>query len=193
MIISCKVPQDFPAGTYFRNGHGRFVADDGAKIAHMFDGDGLVNAITFDPENHPNQLLFRNRFVRTKGYQTDILTKTMSARGVFGTMRSGGVLNNAFRLDCKNVANTNVLYSSESNSMDKKGKLYALWEGGRPHALDPLTLETDVAGESTLHGILEKEKEFSAHPRWDPENKVWINFGSVVNPIDNVTKVIFFI
>lgn len=62
-ILDMKLPADFPVGTYFRNGHGRFTADDGTPVIHPFDGDGMVVAMTFDPEN--NRVMFRNRFVET--------------------------------------------------------------------------------------------------------------------------------
>jgi len=184
-VIPCKLPHDFPPGTYFRNGHGRFVADDGTTTAHMLDGDGMITALTFDPENYPNQALFRNRFVRTIGYLTDKETKKMSARGVFGTMRSGGLIGNAFRTNFKNVANTNILYRPSSTNANNE-KLFALWEAGRPHVLDPLTLKTYHVKESTLNGILKDEKEFSAHPvTLYPRLKPNLEFG-ILN--DNLSR-----
>lgn len=62
-VLDMKLPSDFPVGTYYRNGHGRFEADDGTPVIHPFDGDGMVVAMTFDPIN--NRVLFRNKFVET--------------------------------------------------------------------------------------------------------------------------------
>lgn len=133
------MPLDFPIGTYFRNGHGRFVADDGTTVIHPFDGDGLIAAITFDPVK--GRLLFRNKFVETKAYIEDKKTRTMSQRGVFGTKRSGGFLGNIFRADFKNVANTNVVFSGKT--------LYALWDGENlPPSL--LTISDAISNQSLV-------------------------------------------
>eukprot|EP00586_Coscinodiscus_wailesii_P006940 CAMPEP_0172492182 /NCGR_PEP_ID=MMETSP1066-20121228/23219_1 /TAXON_ID=671091 /ORGANISM="Coscinodiscus wailesii, Strain CCMP2513" /LENGTH=619 /DNA_ID=CAMNT_0013261649 /DNA_START=859 /DNA_END=2719 /DNA_ORIENTATION=- len=180
-ILKCDIPKDFPSGTYYRNGHGRFESDDGVKAIHMFDGDGLMNAVTFNPQQ--KQILFRNRFVRTEGYVEDKATGKMSKRGVFGTMRSGGFWNNFFHVDVKNVANTSVVYHAK--------RLFALWEGGRPHELDPLTLKSideDKRG-SDLGGLLDKNPEFSAHPRIDPETETLVNFGYVVDIVTGIAKI----
>ena len=172
-IIGIDLPDDFPVGTYYRNGHARFEADDGTKVLHPFDGDGMIVGMTFDPEN--KRMLFRNKFIETKGYMEDKATGKMSARGIFGTMRSGGLLANAFRTSNKNVANTNVVHCGDT--------LYALWEGGRPYELNPLTLENKngpgASGETTLGGLCEN---FSAHLRYDPKNKVYVNFGVNFDP-----------
>lgn len=105
-------------------------------------------------------------------------TGTMSKRGIFGTMRSGGILANMFRSDFKNVANTNALYAG--------GKLYALWEGGKPYMLDPLSLANvegpGIDGETDLDGLLSDGRTISAHPRYDAEKDVWISFGSQFDP-----------
>ena len=173
------LPDDFPVGTYYRNGHARFEADDGTNVLHPFDGDGMIVAMTFDPTN--KRMLFRNSFIETKGYVQDKATGKMSARGIFGTMRSGGMLANAFRTANKNVANTNVVHCGNT--------LYALWEGGRPYELDPLTLKNKkgpgVSGETSLDGLV--DKQFSAHPRYDPKNKVYVNFGVDFDPSSGTT------
>ena len=86
-------------------------------MLHPFDGDGMIVAMTFDPEK--KRMLFRNKFIETKGYMEDKATGKMSARGIFGTMKSGGILANAFQTDNKNVANTNVVHCGDS--------IYTLW------------------------------------------------------------------
>jgi all-trans-8'-apo-beta-carotenal 15,15'-oxygenase len=177
------LPSDFPVGTYYRNGHGRFESDDGVRVQHMFDGDGLVSAVTFDPER--KKILFRNRFVRTEGFLKDKETGTMSKPGVFGTKVSGGFFQNLFRTDFKNVANTHVLYSND-------GVLYALWEAGWPHKLDPFTLENDVVKEpkgTDLDGLLKEGDVFAAHYRYDPETQHYVSFGAKLNPAQGNTKI----
>jgi all-trans-8'-apo-beta-carotenal 15,15'-oxygenase len=175
LLSNINLPNDFAPGTYYRNGHARFEADDGQKVLHPFDGDGMIVAMTFDPKQ--NQILFRNKFIETNGYMQDKETGKMSQRGIFGTMKSGGIFSNAFRTEFKNVANTNVVHVGDS--------LYALWEGGLPYLLDPLTLENKngpgLKGESDLDGDI-KTDNFSAHLRYDPLNKVYVNFSVKFDP-----------
>lgn len=174
-LLDIALPPDFPKGTYYRNGHARFEADDGTRVLHPFDGDGMIVAMTFDAENQ--RMLFRNKFVQTQGYMEDQRTGKMSARGLFGTMRSGGIWANAFRTAHKNVANTHVVHCGDT--------LYALWEGGLPYALDPLSLENKkgpgIAGETDLDGLI-VTKNFAAHWRYDPKNKVYVNFAVDYDP-----------
>lgn len=175
------LPSDFPTGTYYRNGHARFYADDGTPVLHPFDADGMIVAMTFDSTT--KQMLFRNRFVESEGYLADKATGGMSERGLFGTMKTGGLLNNAFRMGYKHVANTNVIHAGDD--------LYALWEGGKPYVLDPLTLRNKggpgKVGMTDLNGLV--NENFSAHPRYDPVRKTYVNFGSVFNPIKSEFKV----
>lgn len=176
------LPPDFPTGTVYRNGHARFCADDDTPCLHPFDADGMIVAMTFDASK-PNQVLFRNKFVETEGYIKDKEMGGMSQRGLFGTKKSGGRIANLFQMDYKHVANTNVIHSGDS--------LYALWEGGLPYLLDPLTLQNKngrgKAGLSDLNGLL--SDNFSAHPRYDPVRKTYVNFGSVFDPIKSEFKV----
>lgn len=112
------------------------------------------------------------------GLRSDkVLLMVMFIRGMFGTVKSGGILKNAFDLRKKNVANTNILYWGQ--------KLVALWEGGLPHSMDPISLET--IGESTLGGVLGRGETLTAHPRYDPVKARQIFFSADVGPI--TTKV----
>lgn len=173
--LRVELPKDFPSGTYYRNGGARYEADDGTKVLHPFDADGMIVAMTFDSEE--NEILFRNKFVETKGYIEDKATGKMSARGIFGTMRSGGFFANAFRTDFKNVGNTNVVHVGDD--------LYALWEGGLPYKLDPLTLKNKNGpgekGETNLDGSIATDS-FAAHLRYDPVNKSYVNFAVKFDP-----------
>lgn len=60
-IVGGPIPKDLK-GTLFRNGHAKFDVG-GTKIAHPFDGDGMISAFTFNQ----GKAFFRNRFVRTTG------------------------------------------------------------------------------------------------------------------------------
>lgn len=69
------------------------------------------------------------------------------------------------------------------------GKLLALWEGGLPHQIDPLSLST--IGASEVGGVLEPPgSTFAAHPRLDPANDRVVNFSYKPNPVTG-TKVTF--
>lgn len=65
---TCQVieTKDLPVdleGTYYRNGGAKY--DIGAdKVLHPFDADGMIAALTIQDQS----LIFRNRYVRTKGF-----------------------------------------------------------------------------------------------------------------------------
>jgi len=139
-------------GTLFRNGPGQLDMN-GEKYGHPFDGDGMVCAISFkDGKAH-----FTNQFVKTREFLAEKKAGRVLYRGVFGTQKKGGWLNNIFDLHNKNVANTNVVYQG--------GKLLALWEAARPYALDPKSLDT--LGQESFDGKLAAGQVFTAHPRKD--------------------------
>jgi all-trans-8'-apo-beta-carotenal 15,15'-oxygenase len=150
--IEGKIPEEL-YGTLFRNGPG-LLEVNGHSIHHPFDGDGMISAIAFDK----GRAYFRNRFVRTEGFIREQQAGKILYRGVFGTQKPGGWLANAFDVQLKNIANTNIIYWG--------GKLLALWEAAEPHRLDPKTLAT--LGKDCLDGILEEGNAFAAHPRIDP-------------------------
>jgi all-trans-8'-apo-beta-carotenal 15,15'-oxygenase len=140
-------------GTLFRNGPG-LLDIHGIPLRHPFDGDGMIAKITFLADGRAH---FRNRYVRTEGYVREQEAGKMLYRGVFGTQRPGGWLNNIFDLKLKNIANTNIIYWGD--------KLLALWEAAEPYRLDPKTLDT--IGLDYLDGILKPGDAFAAHPRFD--------------------------
>jgi len=163
--IDGTIPPDLN-GTLFRNGPG-LLEIGGLPIHHPFDGDGMISAIAFrDGRAH-----YRNRYVRTEGYVEEQKAGTIRYRGVFGTQKPGGWLANAFDLQTKNIANTQVIYWGD--------KLLALWEAAQPHRLDPETLET--LGIDDLGGILEPGEAFAAHPRIDPSSQFNGGKPSLVN------------
>ena len=96
--------------------------------------------------------------MRTEGWLAEEQAGQFLYRGVFGTQKPGGPLDNALDLRLKNIANTHVVRLGD--------QLLALWEAAEPHALDPETLET--RGITLLDGVLRKGDAFSAHPRFDP-------------------------
>ncbi|MBJ7330948.1 MAG: carotenoid oxygenase family protein, partial [Solirubrobacteraceae bacterium] len=148
-------------GTLYRNGPGRLEVG-GQPLGHMFDGDGMLSMFAFDGSG---DVTYRNRYVRTSHYLAGRHSDGAPMRGL-GTLKPGGPLANALRLPV-NVANTSVVMHG--------GELLALWEGGKPHALDPDTLETK--GVYDYDGELKWLGAFSAHPKIDPLTGELFNFG----------------
>jgi all-trans-8'-apo-beta-carotenal 15,15'-oxygenase len=159
-IADNSIPKDL-IGTYYKNGHAKFMVGKD-KILHPFDGDGMITALTIND----GSILFRNKYVRTKGYVLERGTKRISYRNSFGTQKPGGIFANIFDLNIKNVANTNVIYHD--------GKLLALWEGGLPYRLEADILRTQ--GEYTCRGLLKRGDGFSAHPRHDATTGNLVSF-----------------
>ncbi len=169
-VIKGKVPQSLK-GTFYRNGPGRLERNN-QWVHHPFDGDGMISAMEFKK----GIVSFTNKFVRTKEWEKEEKAGKFLYRGVFGTQKAGGVLNNAFDTRLKNIANTNVVKLG--------GELLALWEASSPHSLDPENLRT--IGISTLKNTLKKGEAFSAHPRFDPghngKEPKMVTFGVTTGP-----------
>jgi all-trans-8'-apo-beta-carotenal 15,15'-oxygenase len=155
-----KLEGEIPAvlrGTFYRNGPARYERG-GVRYHHWFDGDGMVHAFRFS-ENGVSHV---GRFVRTEKYVAE------TAAGKFLLPAFGTRFPDAQSVsgpDSLNVANTNVLAHA--------GQLFALWEGGSAHVLDPVTIE--ALGPKTWRDDL-KGMPFSAHPKLDQDGTLW-NFG----------------
>ncbi|ORA98120.1 carotenoid oxygenase [Mycolicibacter minnesotensis] len=144
------------AGTLYRNGPGRWEDHTGRPLHHLFDGDGMVSAFTLAA----GQVHYRNRYVRTRHFRGKSGTRHL------GTAATGGWLANVGRIP-PNLANTNIV--------EHAGHLYALWEGGPPHEIDPVTLET--RGVRRFGGRLRWMGSYSAHPSFCPRSGEMFNFG----------------
>lgn len=106
------------------------------------------------------------------GYEAELKAKKILYRGTFGTQKEGGFLANFLDLRRKNVANTNVVYWGK--------RLLALWEGGLPHLMDPITLQT--YGTSRLAKVLKPSQNLCAHPRYDPATNRYVFFSADPDP-----------
>ena len=125
----------------------------GKKLNQFFDGDGLIYSIAFENGN----LTFKHNFVGTKGFTDEQAAQQMLYKGAFAIGNpKGDSFYNPFDFDVKNVANTGVV--------DWGGELYALWEGGKPHKMDPVTLRTECEADSVLGHDLEVP-QMAAHYR----------------------------
>ncbi|APB33250.1 Retinal pigment epithelial membrane protein [Gloeomargarita lithophora Alchichica-D10] len=163
--ITGQIPPGL-TGTLFRNGPGR-LDRGGQRYHHPFDGDGMISQVSFQR----GRAFYRNRYVQTQELQAEQRADKILYRGVFGTLKPGGWLNNMFDLRLKNIANTNVIYWGD--------KLLALWEAAQPYQLDPNNLDT--LGLDDLQGTVPSGYGFSAHPRLDPQGLL-VNFGVKAGP-----------
>ncbi len=148
-------------GTLYRNGPGRWEDHTGRPLRHLFDGDGMLSAFRIDDDG----VQFRNRYVHTRHFLGKGGTRHL------GTAAAGGVSRNIARPP-PNLANTNVVAHA--------GHLYALWEGGPPHEIDPDTLET--LGVRRFGGQLRWLGAYSAHPSRCPRTGAMFNFGVELFP-----------
>jgi all-trans-8'-apo-beta-carotenal 15,15'-oxygenase len=151
-------------GTLYRVGPGKHEVG-GHTYDHWLDGDGMVRAFRIEG----GRVSFRNRYVRTPWFEREAAAGRLLYLN-FGTPMRGGLVRALLQGGIKNAANTNVLRVGD--------RLLALWEGGRPFALDPDTLAT--IGEEDFAGVLRRGAFFSAHPHRDAVTGDLYNIGSVV-------------
>ena len=157
-VLEGKIPLGL-RGTLYRIGPGR-LSRGGIQVGHWFDGDGAILRVHFGDDGATGLY----RYVQTKGYQHEVAAGKL-LYGNYGMIAPGRFWNHFLR-PLKNVANTAVIALPD--------KLLALWEGGKPHALDLETLETK--GIDNL-GALEGGLTYSAHPKRDPQTGEIFNFG----------------
>ena len=144
-------------GALYRNGPAKFRRP-GRSVGHWFDGDGMVRAWTLAG----GEATLAARFVDTPKRRIETSAKACVMPG-FGTKAAPG--SQLEGPDDSNAANTSVIRVGDA--------LWALWEGGSPAALDPVSLETK--GFAVLRQDL-KSMPFSAHPRREASGRLW-NFG----------------
>ena len=159
--VAGRLPAEL-TGVLWRNGpaeHERF----GHRYGHWFDGDGMVQAFTFDGTGvtHRGRILDTPKRVR----------ETRAGRRLFpafGTVPPDP--DPILGPDDMNAANTSVLAHGD--------RVLALWEGGSALDVDPATLAARgfVRWRDDLAGL-----PFGAHPKREPDGTVW-NIGVVINP-----------
>jgi carotenoid cleavage dioxygenase-like enzyme len=157
-LISGSIPEGL-RGSLYRNGPGRLQRGT-TQVGHWFDGDGAVLGVHFTDKGATGVY----RYVQTQGFKEEE-QKGEFLYGNYGMTAPGPIWNQWFK-PIKNAANTSVLALPD--------KLLALWEGGNPHALDLVTLETQ--GFDNLRQ-LESDAPYSAHPKVDPKTGEIFNFG----------------
>ena len=141
-------------GTLFRNGPGKFRRP-GGSATHWFDGDGLMRSFTVND----GAVTLAARFADTPKRRTETELDAVVTPG-FGT--AGDARARVGSADDASAANTAVMVTGD--------KVWALWEGGSPLAMDASTLATEQF--VTLRDDL-KGMPFQAHPRFAPDGTVW--------------------
>lgn len=157
-IIEGAIPRSL-RGTLYRNGPAR-LSRGKQQVGHWFDGDGAILGVHFTDEEARGVY----RYVQTQGYRDEQAADAYIYPN-YGMTASGAFWHNWFK-PVKNSANTSVLALSD--------RLLALWEGGKPHALDLHNLST--IGIDQLSGLTDKQS-FSAHPKVEPVTGNIFNYG----------------
>ncbi|MEM8676059.1 MAG: carotenoid oxygenase family protein [Cyanobacteria bacterium P01_G01_bin.67] len=157
-VIEGAIPTDL-RGSLYRNGPARLSRGE-QRVGHWFDGDGAVLGVHFTEEGASGVY----RYVQTQGYQDEQSVEAFIYPN-YGMIAPGAFWNNWFK-PVKNAANTSVLALPD--------RLLALWEGGKPHALDLTNLST--IGVDQLSELGDKQP-FSAHPKVDPTTGNIFNYG----------------
>ncbi len=152
-----SIPKGLRGGRLLSNGPGWNQYGD--KVIHPFDGHGYVRSFAF---NEDGSVDLKARFVHTQSYKAEIADREFSVRG-FATNPSDKWWDNIGYSIPRNVANTTI-YRWGS-------QLIAGWEGGEPHALNPVTLETN--GIETFNDLI-TGKITLAHFHHDPIEKTMI-------------------
>jgi carotenoid cleavage dioxygenase-like enzyme len=169
-VLSGEIPEGL-RGSLYRNGPAR-LERGGKRVGHWFDGDGAILGVHFTNARATGVY----RYVQTSGYKEESAAGQF-LYGNYGMTAPGPIWNQWFR-PVKNAANTSVLALPS--------KLLALWEGGKPHALDLETLET--WGQDDLSGLTD-QLPYSAHPKCDAQTGEIFNFG--ITPGLNATLNIY--
>jgi len=107
-------------------------------VTHQLDGDGLVLAISFDPDE--KRVCVRHRLVQTRGLLRDRYAKRMFAKGFHGTPPGEGGLGIDPR---KNVPK----HTANATMMQWEDKLLAVGHFGKPFEVDPACLGTVLGNE----------------------------------------------
>lgn len=151
-----ELPPDL-SGMFIRNGPNPQFPAIGQY--HWFDGDGMLHGVRI----HNGKASYRNRYVRTRGYQIE----HEAGKAIWSGLLEPPQMDNPYGPG-KNVANTALVWHS--------GQLLALWEGGEPHAIK--LPELDTIGSYTYNGQL--ASAFTAHPKVDPVTGEMMFFGYAI-------------
>ena len=144
-------------GIFLRNGPNPQFPPKGRY--HWFDGDGMLHGVQINN----GKASYRNRYVRTKGWQIEHDADRAIWTGIFEPIQADNPYG-----PYKNTANTALVYHAD--------RLLALWEGGEPHEIKLPELET--VGSYTYDNQL--QSAFTAHPKVDPVTGEMMFFGYAI-------------
>lgn len=159
-VEGLKIEGQFPKyfnGSYYRNGPALFERD-AIRYEHLFEGDGMIHAFRFNQ----GKVDYKNKFVRTAKFKAE----QTAGRFLYDFSNIG-------IKDSQPITSADSINSANTNILPVGDDIWALWEAGSAHRMDPDTLET--SGIVTLDDNL-KGMPFSAHPKVDADGTIW-NFG----------------
>jgi carotenoid cleavage dioxygenase-like enzyme len=146
-VVVGEIPKELN-GTYYRNGpNPQYVYSENY---HMFEGDGMVHAVTF----HNGKISYENRWIRTEKF----LKERKSGRSLFGGMRDFMARDESVKNASGNTANTNIIWHHN--------KLLALNEGAQPVELDVHDLK-QCQPYAFMNNTM--DRTMMAHPKIDPK------------------------
>ena len=122
-----------------------------------FNADGMISVFRF---KH-GKVALKTRYAKTDRWKAE----RAAGQALFGKYRNRHLDDPSVAGMPRDLANTNVILHG--------GVLLALWEGARPVAMDPETLET--IGRWDFHGTL-NSRTCSAHCAIDPESGTLVGF-----------------
>lgn len=145
LVVKGKIPKELN-GTFYRNGpNPQYVYSD---KYHMFEGDGMIHAMTFQD----GKVDYQNRWIRTERF----LAERRARKSLFGGMRDGMKRDESVKNISHSTANTNVIWHHN--------KLLALNEGSPP--IDVNINDLTQCSPYTFSQIL--NRSMMAHPKVDP-------------------------
>ncbi|MCB9743635.1 MAG: carotenoid oxygenase family protein [Alphaproteobacteria bacterium] len=168
--VEGRLPEALSGGSYVLNGPGQLQV--GGQTLHPFDGHGYLRAFHFGADG---RVRLRARFVRTDVFEEELAAGHVTRRGVGSLVAYKGerrwARTNREAKGRRNVANTTVIAWG--------GELLCGWEGGRPTAVAPDSLDT--LGLEDFGGAL-GEGPFLAHVRLDARRDRLIGLSMTLGP-----------
>lgn len=164
----CTVQGQVPAwlsGTLLRNGPAKFQVGD--KRVDWFDGLAMLHAFEFGPQ----QILYSNRFLRSKQYFIMMNEKSLSFNGFAQDPCSKVFSNQTSRFIPKEMEN---IRNADVSIQEYADKMVALTEVPLPVIFDPTSLET--AGVFNYQDTISQGQWESAHPQHDLAAKESVNY-----------------
>jgi len=148
MEVIGEIPKDL-SGVYVRNTENPL--HDAIGVYHPFDGDGMIHTISFKD----GQATYKNRFVRTKGFEAEQEAGRSLWAGIAGNPKKSEREGWGARGRMKDSSSTDVVV----HGGDILSTFYMCGEG---YQLDPYTMEN----RGTANWV--PDEGVSAHPKVDP-------------------------